>query len=976
MGLPRVHWTNRFGTRMLLDGHVIKMDDLHIMVANLLQRSKEHLVSKVLKGLELEADISYTFGPDTAVIDDLSRTTPGHSFLTGPLNPFLGMTTLLAKAFLQHPKVKGHFHSGLDEENKPICIRRNISDWLREVEHATENICLLMFLLGGQSPRGTEFNVIKLVNITTRLRGIFWLDGWLMYLVTELFMILHALVRPLTVDWTFELYGEARARVQESTLMASEGTLITSDRMSHFLEQLTLEHTELAMGYRRWRHCGIAVMQRHLLIQEADEEGDVANSVFDMQAAHTTKLANALYALKTSEWHLMTSTAVAKFMDASQRSHDWMLIKIRGSASRIDAGEAQAISSMAQDPLVRQRSDDAVDAIASAEKRMAQSLADTEKRLAALMELSSQTTAEEMSELAAATTKVTAVGVEPPVQIGHPGEVHVRMLQTVLKDASASFKGNYQGVALATVSARQPHVLAVLATGLGKSVLFMGPASVEPMVTVVIAPLVALKLDIKQRALQAGVDCSEWRHGLLQDRGLVILSGETAGLETFWDWALLQYNQKKLARICIDEVHLLLTSAHYRPLLGLLAGIGTLGVPVLHMTATLPPVLKPHIKAAVGIQSMTVVRSPTQRPEIEIHAFTSQLSPGEVILVQRSSKEDAKKIAQKLGCPVLHADLSEAEKLAILQGWQLATYACVVATSAFGVGVHHPCCRVVLVLGSYGLLELDGQQCDNCQRELEWLNAQNQPLWRTPARAFPPAQLNKNPHQLVARIPRLPKVTSQRDKPAASTSGLSGEGQATPQPLSPVVAPALQPHFSPSSPPAMDLDPEEYLTFSTAKLRNAMSRLKDRCVFCNFNGRSDSHLIGECNSAPPPSIARGLSHLGNGSSVEETKSGLRKIPYGLGCYTCWYPVGRLHPKLVQGNVTCDRPDQLPQLAWLVHHTPQVQRRFQEYFGTKFSKPLEMFEWCQTESMQERGSINVHILLVWYMERIKGLSLVG
>ncbi|QRW13079.1 hypothetical protein RhiLY_12078 [Ceratobasidium sp. AG-Ba] len=542
------------------------------MVAHLLQRSKEHLVSKVLKGLELEADIGYTFGPDTAVIDDLSRTTPGYSFLPDPLNPCLGMTTLLAKAFLQHPKVKRHFHSGLDEENKPIWIRRNISDWLREVEHATENICLLMFLLGGQYPRGTEFNVIKLVNITTRLRGIFWLDGWLMYLVgyskigsitqrdrvivhglpwevTELFMILHALVRPLTVDWTFELYGEARARVQELTLMASEGTLITSDRMSHLLEQLTLEHTGLAMGYRRWRHCGIAVMRCHILILEADEEGDVANSVFDMQAAHTTKLANALYALKTSEWHLMTSTAVAKFMDASQRSHDWMLIKIRGSASRIDAGEAQAISSMAQDPLVRQRLDDAVDAIASAEKRMAQSLADTEKRLAALMELSSQTTAEKMSELAAATTKVTAVGVEPPVQIWHPGVVHVRMLQTVLKDAPASFKGNYQGVALATVSAQQPHILAVLATGIGKSVLFMGPASVEPMVMVVIAPLVALKLDIKQRALQAGVDCSEWRHGLLQDRGLVILSGKTAGLETFWYWALLQYNQKKLARI-------------------------------------------------------------------------------------------------------------------------------------------------------------------------------------------------------------------------------------------------------------------------------------------------------------------------------------------------------------------------------------------------------------------------------------------
>ncbi|KAG9100476.1 hypothetical protein FRC06_004107 [Ceratobasidium sp. 370] len=182
MGLLHVHWTNETGDRVQLDGHVVKLDDVHEMIAGHLKETKEFLDQKVLMGLTLD-EIGYGIAPDTPIIDDLSHTSPGYSFLTDPRNPFHEMTTLLAKAFLQHPKVKGRFCSGLDEHGAPVWIRSRVADWLRDLEELTEKLSLLMFLLGGQPPRGTEFCTLKLHNPTTRLRGMFWLDGSLLYVI-------------------------------------------------------------------------------------------------------------------------------------------------------------------------------------------------------------------------------------------------------------------------------------------------------------------------------------------------------------------------------------------------------------------------------------------------------------------------------------------------------------------------------------------------------------------------------------------------------------------------------------------------------------------------------------------------------------------------------------------------------------------------------------------------------------------------
>lgn len=1128
MGLPRVHWTTENCDRVQLDSHIVRMEDIQSMVADLLKETKDLIFNKVLMGVSLE-DIGYDFGPDTPVVDALPRTSPGYSFLNDPLNPFLAMDSLLAKAFLSHPKVKGYFHTGIDSEGAPIWNRAHIATWMRHVERATENIGLLMFLLGGQPPRGTEFCLIKLQNLLTRLRNIFWLDNNLMFVlfyskvgsisqrdrvivhglpweVTELFMIMQVLVRPLTVDWTYALYGEARARVQDQSLLASEGVAISSDRFSHLLEQLTQRATGCPMGFARWRHLAIAIMRQHLMVIEADEEGQTANSVYDMQAAHTTGLANMLYAIKTSEWHLMSSTAVAKFLNASRKTQLWMLKKFHEGGD--DSQEPSSPSlQLPLEPSLASTSSESPPAPACVQANLdLQALNNMEARMVAKFQGIMDAGFEKLLSI----TQPAKTHIVPShIQLVPPHPFHLQMLRNFLQNPTAQFLSESQGTALATAATRRAHLLAVLPTNAGKSMLFMAPASMEPMVTVVVVPLLALKFDLMRRAQAAGLECNDWHAGLVQDHGLVLISAETAGLDTFQHWARLQFNQGKLARVCIDEVHLLLTSIHFRPRLGELSWLGTLGAPLLLSTATLPPDLQPHLQQAVGIHTMAVVRSSTQRPELQFHMvqyapgrevqaaeyharqYSKQLQPYEVILLQCRDKETAIEVAARLSCPVFHADLDDATKRQVLNGWLSGEYQCITATSALGVGVHHPHCLAVLHVGvPYGVIELSqeggragrdghtslcivfwskplpqaqpsavdfsgydalkqmlqdgrgcrrlalsshldgphlkrsccalpGAMCDNCQKELQCLQSQTTPLWRIRERADTVAPVCSNTDSLVVDLPpRLRSTPSQstggahqsRTLPGIARVNVQADWQShpscdnSPQYVLPGQPPRTPSSSTPSrraasispstskqagssrgtqgvlSPPdlpsqtSVNLDPAYHSGFTVEKLKSAMQALRNRCIVCHFEGLPDAHTIDNCQESRAQGPVCALNHLGEGASLMQTKAQTRSIPHGAACYTCWYPAGDWHPKLMRNQITCDSPDQLPQLAWLIYHTRRAFTPFTSYFNLQFQDAAAMFRWCQSQSARNPKFINMHVVLVWYLEKLKGMML--
>jgi superfamily II DNA helicase RecQ len=52
-------------------------------------------------------------------------------------------------------------------------------------------------------------------------------------------------------------------------------------------------------------------------------------------------------------------------------------------------------------------------------------------------------------------------------------------------------------------------VVVIIGTGTGKTLVFMLPALTSTGVTVVVVPLLALKSDLKDRCVKAGIKCVE-----------------------------------------------------------------------------------------------------------------------------------------------------------------------------------------------------------------------------------------------------------------------------------------------------------------------------------------------------------------------------------------------------------------------------------------------------------------------------------
>jgi superfamily II DNA helicase RecQ len=95
-------------------------------------------------------------------------------------------------------------------------------------------------------------------------------------------------------------------------------------------------------------------------------------------------------------------------------------------------------------------------------------------------------------------------------------------LQQIMGKA-AKFRG-VQKEAINTIVASKSHIVAVMLTGAGKSMLFILPAWAEQgSTTVVVVPLIALRGDIMRRCRKLGISCAEWESRCLLDAAAIVL---------------------------------------------------------------------------------------------------------------------------------------------------------------------------------------------------------------------------------------------------------------------------------------------------------------------------------------------------------------------------------------------------------------------------------------------------------------------
>jgi hypothetical protein len=133
-------------------------------------------------------------------------------------------------------------------------------------------------------------------------------------------------------------------------------------------------------------------------------------------------------------------------------------------------------------------------------------------------------------------------------------------------DPQAQFKSTGQCAALFYMLRRVPELFVILPTAGGKTTLFLLAGSLATAhVSLIVVPLVALKLDLFNKAVWKQVPVSVWEslYGDTPATSLVLISIESIKHSQFFSWCQRLIGQGLLDRIILDECHVIPSSRGY-----------------------------------------------------------------------------------------------------------------------------------------------------------------------------------------------------------------------------------------------------------------------------------------------------------------------------------------------------------------------------------------------------------------------------
>ena len=311
-----------------------------------------------------------------------------------------------------------------------------------------------------------------------------------------------------------------------------------------------------------------------------------------------------------------------------------------------------------------------------------------------------------------------------------------------LEGKGAQFRGCQRPVIEAIMQQRSP-VVAIMGTGMGKSLSFMLPALTSTGATVVVVPLLALKNDLKDRCIQAGIECVEWDSERPHEwASVVLVVPEAAVSASFEAFINRQRAMGRLDRIVVDECHIVLESTKgWRTQVLKLRNLVKAETQLVYLTATLKPKEESEFIRLMALppkQQCAWFRMPTTRPNIayqvrwynrEEELETDVLarlvqekkeqypSPGQII-VYCDSVSKAKEHAAILGATCYHREAgTPEEKLKLLRQLTEGQQQVFVATSALGLGIDHGLIRVVFFVGQVRRLRDFVQQSGRAGRD-------------------------------------------------------------------------------------------------------------------------------------------------------------------------------------------------------------------------------------------------------------------
>ncbi|MCU0551200.1 MAG: ATP-dependent DNA helicase [Leptolyngbya sp. Prado105] len=328
-----------------------------------------------------------------------------------------------------------------------------------------------------------------------------------------------------------------------------------------------------------------------------------------------------------------------------------------------------------------------------------------------------------------------------------------------------------QGEIVQTILNRQD-ALIVLPTGGGKSLCFQLPAVIQPGLTIVVSPLVALMenqvQDLRRRKISAALLHSELSPGdrkqilsKLANYRLLYLSPETLLSLSVWQCLL----KVRINSLIIDESHCLTQWGEtFRPVYYRLGAVRAAlsnrqqRVTIAAFTATANPIAQETIQRILQLENpqcfrlspyranlslkVQSVSTPRQRRQKLLAVIQSQTGSGLVYVRSRRDGEELADWLKQQGYPTeaYHAGLKSSDRRKIEQDWIGDRLKFVVCTCAFGMGIDKSATRWVVhyhapfLMSEYvqeiGRAGRDGKPAIAVLLKSSWLDAEDRQRWQ------------------------------------------------------------------------------------------------------------------------------------------------------------------------------------------------------------------------------------------------------
>ena len=285
-----------------------------------------------------------------------------------------------------------------------------------------------------------------------------------------------------------------------------------------------------------------------------------------------------------------------------------------------------------------------------------------------------------------------------------------------------------QRLAVLATLKNEEDVIAILATGAGKTMTAVLASRMESnFTTVVVLPLKSLLMDYERRLKEMKIafrtfhasDRDRWRTDPGANLVLVLVD---QARRSEWNEALATIHRSRpVRRIIIDEIHLLLTNKGFRTRLQNLYELRMVPCQFVLLSGTIPPHAITSIKDAckltpnfvtirtdtVRMEHQYVVETPSSCDEIEkrtrclVDLMQKKFGKDDRGLIYVNTKEELTLFQQSLGCLVYCGgdEMTDASRLDNYQRW-IEGENWMVCTSAFSAGNDYSHVRCVIFAGT------------------------------------------------------------------------------------------------------------------------------------------------------------------------------------------------------------------------------------------------------------------------------------